>query len=61
MAAGAASEVVAETTKRRVILLEDNGLGLNFANLLSDDSGVLLAFLIQWEKCVDTFLQVPEV
>jgi hypothetical protein len=30
-------QVIAEETKAGVELLEDNGLGLNFANLLGDD------------------------
>jgi hypothetical protein len=39
MAVGVASQVVAETSERGVVLLEDNGLGLDFADLLEDDPG----------------------
>jgi len=37
MAVGVVSQVVAETAERRIVLLEDNGLCFNFADLLGDD------------------------
>jgi hypothetical protein len=38
MAARAAPEVVAETAERRVVLLENHCLSLNFTDLLGYDS-----------------------